>query len=106
VISFVNIEVSMKIMMPVYAIGVVCQEKPDPSLFANDQTQRKVSLTCARHGLFFATGQRPGSDRNRRMRTRTYGGVAAGAGLLDQSPASRLGNVTRRCETILLHLSF
>jgi len=50
---------------------------------------RKVSPTCARHGLFFTTGQKPGSDRNRRMRTRTYGGVAAGAGLLGQSPASR-----------------
>ena len=43
------------------------------------------------HGLLFTTGRKPGSDRNRRMRTRTYGGVAAGAGLMGQSPASRLG---------------
>ena len=37
----------------------------------------------------YYTGQKPGSDRTRRMRTRAYGGVAAGDGLLGQSSASR-----------------
>jgi hypothetical protein len=41
--------------------------------------------TCARCGLFFTTGRRPASDRNRRMRTRTYGGVAAGLVFTGQS---------------------
>jgi len=31
------------------------------------------------------------SRRNRRMRTRMYGGVGAGTDLLGQSPATRLG---------------
>jgi len=30
---------------------------------------------------------------NRRMRTRTYGGVGAGADLMGQSPATRLGSL-------------
>jgi hypothetical protein len=45
-----------------------------------------VSLTCARYGWLFTTGRSPKSDRNRPVRTRMPGGVAAGTGLSQVSP--------------------
>ena len=36
--------------------------------------------TCARYGLFFTTGRKPVSDRNRRMPSGTCGGVGLVAG--------------------------
>jgi hypothetical protein len=55
----------------------------------NRWLQNKACLTCARYGLFFNTGRKPVSDRNRPVRTRMPRWCGTRVDLLSQSPGNR-----------------